>query len=118
MRQIEFYKTHSGKSPVEEFLDALNAKQAKKVVWVLNLIESKKRVPREYFKKLTGTQDIWEVRIQSGSNTFRLLGFWDDGKLIILTNGFTKKSQKTPKNEILIAEQRKTDFLSRKGDNK
>ncbi|MBP3192714.1 type II toxin-antitoxin system RelE/ParE family toxin [Natronogracilivirgula saccharolytica] len=60
---------------------------------------------------------MWEVRIQSGSNIFRLLGFWYKGKIIILTNGFTKKSQKTPKNEILIAEQRKTDFLSRKGDN-
>ncbi|MFO8028586.1 MAG: type II toxin-antitoxin system RelE/ParE family toxin [Cyclonatronaceae bacterium] len=117
MRQIQFYKTHSGKSPVEEFLDALNAKQAKKVLWVLNLIESTNRVPREYFKKLSGTHDIWEVRIQSGSNIFRLLGFLYEGKIIILTNGFTKKSRKTPKNEILIAEQRKTDFLSRKGDN-
>ena len=116
MREIKFYTTQSGKSPVVEFLDSLNSKQAKKVTWVLNLIESTPRVPKDYFKKLTGTSGIWEVRIQSGSNIFRLLGFLDNGKFVVLTNGFIKKSQKTPRNEIEIAEQRKTDYLHRKGD--
>ena len=116
MRQVIFYKTQSGKTPVADFLDSLNAKQAKKVTWVLHLIENSKRVPIEYFKKLSGTSGIWEVRVQSGSNIFRLLGFIDNGRFVVLTNGFQKKSQKTPKNEIQIAEQRKSDFILRKGE--
>ena len=116
MRQIIFYKTQSGKTPVADFLDSLNAKQAKKATWVLHLIENSKRVPKEYFKKLSGTSGIWEVRVQSGSNIFRLLGFIDNGRFVVLTNGFQKKSQKTPKNEIQISEQRKSDFLLRKGE--
>jgi len=83
---------------------------------VLHLFEYSKRVPKEYFKKLSGTSGIWEVRFQSGSNIFRLLGFIDNGRFVVLTNGFQKKSQKTPKNEIQIAEQRKSDFLLRKGE--
>jgi len=118
MRTIIFYKTQSSKCPVSEFLDSLSSKQAKKVTWVLNLVENQSRVPIEYLKKLSGTSGLWEIRIQSGSDIFRLLGFIDDGKLVVLTNGFTKKSQKTPANEIQIAELRKTDYLKRKGDNK
>lgn len=117
MRTIIFYKTQSGKSPITEFLDSLNSKQVKKVTWVLSLVESQTRVPAEYFKKLTGTSDLWEIRIQSGSDIFRLLGFMDEGELVILTNGFKKKSQKTPANEIKIAELRKTDYLQRKEEN-
>ncbi|MCC5934640.1 MAG: type II toxin-antitoxin system RelE/ParE family toxin [Balneolales bacterium] len=116
MREIKFYTTQSGKSPITNFLDSLNSKQAKRVTWVLNLVEQKDRVPREYFKKLSGTSGIWEVRVQSGSDIFRLLGFIDDGKFVVLTNGFVKKSQKTPKNEIDIAENRKSDYLNRKGE--
>jgi phage-related protein len=116
MRGIKFYTTQSGKSPVADFLDSLNSKQAKKVTWVLNLIEQKHRVPPEYFKKLSGTSGIWEVRVQSGSDIFRLLGFIDQGNFVVLTNGFVKKSQKTPRNEIEIAENRRSDYLHRKGE--
>ena len=55
-----------------------------------------------------------EVRARVGSNSFRLLGFIDDDEFVILTNGFAKKSQKTPKKEINLAEQRKADYLSQK----
>lgn len=116
MREIKFYTTQAGKNPVAEFLDSLNSKQAKKVTWVLNLVEQQHRVPREYFKKLSGTSGIWEVRIQAVSDIFRLLGFIDDGKFVVLTNGFVKKSHKTPKNKIEIAENRKSDYLNRKGE--
>jgi len=64
MRQIEFYRDVSGKSPITEFLDTLQAKQAQKVTWVLKLIEEVDQVPKTYFKKLVNTDDIWEVRIQ------------------------------------------------------
>ena len=113
MREIIFYKTRGGDCPVEEFLDSLSAKQAKKVTWVLQLVESFVMVPVQYFKKLEGTKDIWEVRVDVGNDTFRLLGFFDHGNLVILTNGFAKKSQKTPSSEIALAEQRRKDHLSR-----
>lgn len=76
MRQVNFYKTRSGRSPVVEFLDSLTGKQAQKVAWVLQLVEELDVVPRQYFKKLINTDGIWEVRIQFGGNTFRLLGFF------------------------------------------
>ena len=56
--------------------------------------------PTTYFKKLINSNDIWEVRVRSGRNIFRFLGFYDGSQLIILTNGFQKKSQKTPKCEM------------------
>jgi phage-related protein len=77
VREIRFYRSRSGRSPVEEFLDSLTAKQAQKVVWALRLVEEMERVPAQYFKKLTGTEDLWEVRVQHGGDTFRLLGFFD-----------------------------------------
>ena len=114
MREIHFYRTESGLCPVEEFLYSLSAKQAQKVAWVLQLIEEINIVPVQYFKKLVSTDDIWEVRIQVGNNIFRILGFLDDDRLVVLNHAFQKKTQKTPKKEIKIAEERKKDYLSRR----
>jgi len=115
VREIKFYKTASGKVPVKEFLNSLSSKHAQKVAWVLELVERLDQIPVQYFKKLKSTDDIWEVRARIGSNSFRLLGFIDNDEFVILTNGFAKKSQKTPKKEINLAERRKADYLSRKG---
>jgi len=113
VREIIFYKTVNNKIPIEEFFESLSDKQAEKVLWVLRLIKQLDRIPIEYFKKLESTNDIWEVRASSGNNEFRLLGFWHKSNFIVLTNGFRKKSQKTPKSEIELAESRKKDFLQR-----
>ncbi|MEX0772068.1 MAG: type II toxin-antitoxin system RelE/ParE family toxin [Balneolales bacterium] len=114
MKNVKFYKTDQGKCPVEEFLDSLIPKHARKVAWVLELFEKLDHIPAEYFKKLKNSDEIWEVRAKMGSDSFRLLGFNDDGEFIVLTNGFAKKSQKTPKQEIELAERRKTNYLARK----
>ena len=113
MRTIIFYKTENGDCPVEDFLDSLPAKQAKKVVWVLDIVESMDLVPASYFKKLDGTNDIWEVRADLGNDAFRLLGFMHRGNFVVLTNGFAKKTKKAPLAEIELAERRKKDYLSR-----
>jgi phage-related protein len=84
------------------------------VIWVLQLIEELDFVPTQYFKKLTNTDEIWEVRAQFGGSIYRLLGFFENDTLIILTNGFAKKTQKTPINEIKLAEQRRRDHLKRR----
>lgn len=70
-RVLKFYRTADGKCPVTEFLDSLSSKWAKKVTWVLKLIEELDIVPGGYFKKLTDTEDIWECWIQFGSNVSR-----------------------------------------------
>lgn len=77
MREIHFYRTASGSCPIEEFLDTLSGQQAQKIAWVLQLIEEFDAVPKQYFKKLVGTDDLWEVRVQYSGNIFRLLGFLD-----------------------------------------
>ena len=114
MRTINFYRQPNDKSPIEEFLDSLTGKQAQKVLWVLQLIEELETVPRQYFKKLVDGDGIWEVRVQFGNDIFRLLGFFDGGSLLILTNGFAKKTQKTPPQEIALAIRRKNDYLARR----
>lgn len=114
MKQINFYRNEKGRCYVEESLDSLNGKQAQKVVWVLRLIEELDTVPSQYLRKLVNTDDIWEVRVLFSGNIFRLLGFFEESSTLILTNGFIKKSQKTPADEIKVAEQRKQDFLERR----
>jgi phage-related protein len=113
VRNIVFYRTESGGSPVEQFLDSLSSKQVQRVTWVLRLIEEIDTVPAQYFKKMPGTEQIWEVRIHSGSDTIRLLGFLFGSRFLILTNGFAKKTMKVPRREIALAEQRRRDYLSR-----
>ena len=114
MREVQFYRNASGDCPVEEFLDDLGPKQAQKVAWVLKLVKELPLVPKQYLKKLEGPDELWEVRAEFGGDAFRLLGFWDAGRLIILTNGFAKKTQKTPERELAQAAQRRHDYLNRK----
>ena len=113
-RTITFYKTSDGKCPIQDFLDSLPGKAAQKVTWVLKLIEDLDIVPSSYLKKLTGTEEIWECRIVFGSNAYRIFCFFIENSVVVLTHGFTKKSQKTPKTEIERAEAYKKDFLKRR----
>jgi phage-related protein len=113
VREISFYRNQSDDCPIEHFLDSLSGKQAQRVTWVLRLIEELDIVPAQYLKKLDGTDDLWEVRVQIGGTAIRLLGFLTGGRALVLTNGFTKKTRKTPAQEIALAEKRKFDYLNR-----
>ena len=113
-KEIRFYRTDAGICPVGDFINSLTGKQAQKVSWVLSLIEELDAVPVRYFKKFVNTDDLWEVRIDSGSNTFRLLGFIDEDYLVILVHGFQKKKQKIPIKAIDLAQDSKKDYLRRK----
>ena len=88
-------------------------KVAQKIVWVLGLLEDMDIVPASYFKKLAGTEDIWECRIQFGSNAYRIFCFFMNNS-VVLTHGFVKKSQKTPAGEIERAEAYRRDFFKRR----
>ncbi|MBL1215661.1 MAG: type II toxin-antitoxin system RelE/ParE family toxin [Ignavibacteriae bacterium] len=114
MPNIEFFKTSLGKCPIITFLDSLTGKQAQKITWVLEVFEETDIMAKQYFKKLKNTDDIWEIRVIYSGNIFRLLGFFDSNNIFILTNGFVKKTQKTPIGEIRIAEKRKIEYLKRK----
>ena len=73
------------------------------IAWVLRAVRDLERVPANYLKKLVNTDDIWEIRVDVGRKTLRLLGSFQGRELITLTNSFQKKSQKTPQGEIRLA---------------
>jgi len=114
MKRITFYTTSSDRSPVQEHMDTLSDKQFAKIAWVMKLVREIDNVPSNYLKKLINTDGIWEIRAVVAGNTFRLLGFFCGQELIVLTNSFQKKSQKTPANEIKLAKKRKRDYLTRR----
>jgi len=85
--EYHFYTTETGKRPVEQFLDSLASKEAQKISWVLKLIEELDLIPYQYFKKLTGSEEIWECRVKTKSNAIRIFGFFVNGDTLVLTNG-------------------------------
>jgi len=95
VREVIAYKNH-----FEDFLRAQPIKVQDKIYKVLEIIETYERVPSNYLKAIIGTKGLYEARIKLGSNIWRVFCFFDKGKLVILLNGFTKKTQKTPKKEI------------------
>lgn len=113
-RTVAFYRSASGACPVEDFLDSQPGKIAKKIVWVLRLIEDMEFVPTQYFAKLPGTEEIWECRVNLASNAYRVLCFLSGKSSVVLTHGFIKKTRKTPRNEINRAEASRRDYLERK----
>ena len=60
------------------------------------------------------SDDLWEVRVQSGHDSYRLLCFFDNGSVVVLTNGFLKKTQKTPRQEVTLALQRRAEYLAKR----
>ena len=97
-----------------DFYLKLDKKTRAKVDWTIKVIEHEKMVPIEYFQKLKGTDGIWEIRVKLGSNIYRVLCFFDEDQIIVLENGFQKKTQKTPKNQIRKAEKIKKEYFDEK----
>ncbi|WP_316844236.1 type II toxin-antitoxin system RelE/ParE family toxin [Pedobacter psychrodurus] len=97
-----------------DFYEQLKPGVKKKFNWTLQLIATLEKVPEKYFKHITGSTGIFEIRVEVGSDIFRVFSFFDKGKLIILVNGFQKKTQKTPKNEIELAEKLKKKYFDGK----
>lgn len=88
----------------EDFLNGLPIKAQNKVYRIIEAIETLERIPSNYLKYIKGTDGLFEARIQLGSNSWRVFCFFDEGQLVILLNGFVKKTQKTPRQEINKAE--------------
>jgi phage-related protein len=109
IREIVFYKEH-----FEEFFETLNDKTKDKVDEVLYMISILERIPTKFFKNIKGIKDLYEIRIEYESNIYRIFCCLDKGKLVILLNGFQKKSQKTPKKELRRAEKIMKEYFDNK----
>ena len=100
-----------------EFWDFYYAQRSEvqdKIDWVIGLVRSLEMIPEKFFKHIEGTNGLFEIRIKVGSDIFRIFCFFDEGKLVILLNGFQNKSDKTPKNEIEKAERLKQKYYEDK----
>ncbi|TPG39349.1 type II toxin-antitoxin system RelE/ParE family toxin [Flavobacterium pectinovorum] len=109
MRKIIFYEHY--------FIDFYREQDEKvklKIQYVLELIKQVDRVPEKFLKHLSGTEGLYEIRVEVKSNIYRIFCCFDEGKLIILFNGFHKKSQKTPKTELEKALKLMTQYFEHK----
>ncbi len=88
------------------------------MIWTFDLIEELQRVPETYLKHLEGTNGLYEIRVQMGSDIFRIFCFFDNGQSVVLANGFQKKTQKTPKQKIERALRIKEEYYHEKEQNK
>lgn len=113
IRQIIFYKDY-----FLDFYNLQNEKVQNKIDEVLFMITILERVPKKFFDHLSGTNGLYEIRIELGGNIFRIFCCFDEGKLIVLFNGFQKKSQKTTKNELMKAEKLKEEYFKKKDNEK
>ena len=106
------YEKDNGEVPVEDFLNSLDVKMRAKMFGMIGLLQEKGNQLREPYSKHLD-DGIFELRCKVGSNITRVLYFFYYEGQIILTNGFAKKTQKTPHGEIELAKQRRSDYIER-----
>ena len=108
-RKIIFYKEY-----FSDFFVRQNKKVQEKIEYVLIVIRSVERVPEKFLKHIEGTKGLYEIRVEQGGNIFRIFCCFDHGNLVVLFNGFHKKTQKTPRNEIELAEKYMLEYFKLK----
>ena len=109
-REVVFYRSY-----FLDFYSSLSAKARLKVDWTLQLIETTERVPSKFLKSMTGSKGLYEIRVLVGKDALRIFCFFDEGKLVVLINGFIKKSQKTPRQELERAGRLRKQYYDEKG---
>ncbi len=108
-RQVIAYKRY-----FLDFYEGQEESVQRKIEWSLNLIRTTRQVPEKYFQHMKATKGLYEIRVEVGNNIFRIFSFFDKGNLVVLANGFQKKSQKTPKQEIEKALKIKKEYENEK----
>ena len=108
-RNISVYKNYFW-----DFYNTQTKDVQDKIDWVIGLVRELRVVPKKYFDYLTGTEGLFEIRVQVGNNIYRIFCFFDKGNLVILLTGFQKKSQKIPRKEIKKAERLKQEYYEKK----
>jgi phage-related protein len=118
IREIVFYKHY-----FEDFFSPLSRKVKDKIDEVLFMITIIERIPTKFFKSIEGVKGLFEIRIELESNIYRIFCCFDKGNLVVLFNGFQKKTQKTPSGELekakkvmqeYFSDQKKTDNANKK----
>lgn len=109
IREVYYYKDYYLK-----FFNKLNKAAKEKCNRTIQLVATLERVPSKYFKHITGSNGLYEIRVEHNSDIFRIFCFFDKGNLIILLNGFHKKTNKTPRREINFAEKLKNEYFYEK----
>ena len=115
MFEVEYYEKSDGTFPAEEFILSQDTKMQAKLFHLLELLEVEGNNLREPYSKSL-SDGIFEVRAIQGNNISRVLYFFVVGRKVILTNGFVKKTQKTPGSEIVLAKKYREDYVRRKGN--
>jgi len=108
-RQIIYFKNY-----FTDFFNDQTERVKDKIDYVLFLIAVAERIPGKFFKYMQGTDGLFEIRIEFESNIFRIFCCFDEGSLVILFNGFQKKSQKTPRKELDKAIRIKKEYFREK----
>lgn len=112
---VEFFTTDNGNKPAREFLDSLDAKMRSKLLYLLTILEENGNDLREPYSKYLGDH-IFELRAKVGSDITRMLYFFYHNGRIIVTNGFVKKTQKTPAQNKTLAKKYREIFLAREAE--
>lgn len=115
--EIIFYEKADGTRPAQDFLDSLDVKMRAKMVRTIVMLKDNGYELREPYSKPL-SEGILELRAKVGSDISRVLYFFVTGRTVVLTNGFIKKAQKTPKDEIERAKRYRADYLSREEKNR
>ena len=111
IREIFFFGDY-----FRDFFDKQSEKIKTKIDYVLYLIANTVRVPAKFLKHIEGSDNLYEIRVNVERNIIRIFCFFDKGKLIVVLNAFQKKSQKTPKKEIELAEKLKKEYFKQKNE--
>ncbi len=99
IREIIFYKNY-----FDDFFETLTEKVKDKIDEVLFMTTILVRVPSKFLRSISGIKGLFEIRIEYESNIYRIFCCFDKGNLVVLFNGFQKKTQKTPTKELTKAE--------------
>jgi phage-related protein len=99
-----------------DFFESQEPKVQEKIEYVLDLVRFERQVPKKFFKLLENTDGIYEVRVITTFKSIRIFCFFDEGNLVILANCLVKKTQKTPRRDIKLAERLKKEYLRNKKD--
>ncbi len=109
IRELIFYRHY-----FQEFFDIQTEKGKEKIDYVLFVLTHADRVPEKFLKHIEDQKGLYEIRIEVGSNIFRIFCCFDKGKIVVLFNGFQKKAQKTPKTEIELAIKLMNEYFDNK----
>ncbi len=112
-REIKFFEDY-----FIEFYVSLDLTVQEKIEYVFKVIRTVDRIPQKFLKHIEGTDGLYEIRVKVGRDIFRIFCCFDSGRIVVLFNGFQKKSQKTPKKEIKKALKIKQDFFDKHGGDK